>query len=54
MKPAHLDSHCFVDETNSVIACGDYCIAPNVESAILSGLEAAKVVLGQEKDMSSL
>ena len=35
------DKHCMVDEQGSVIACGDYCVSPNVQGAALSGLSAA-------------
>eukprot|EP00850_Spirogloea_muscicola_P021035 SM000234S07895 [mRNA] locus=s234:132798:135648:+ [translate_table: standard] len=35
------ESMCLVDDSHCLVACGDYCISPRVESAILSGLAAA-------------
>eukprot|EP01051_Picozoa_sp_SAG22_P001412 SAG22_NODE_55_length_23749_cov_24.622918_4_plen_519_part_00 len=37
--------HCVVDEEASIIACGDYCVSPNVQGAALSGLSAGAAAI---------
>lgn len=35
------EEKCFWDGSKRVAICGDFCVSPNVEGAILSGLAAA-------------
>ncbi|XP_008451825.2 uncharacterized protein LOC103492994 [Cucumis melo] len=35
------EEKCFWDESKRVAICGDFCVSPNIEGAILSGLAAA-------------
>ena len=48
---AAVETKCVVDKSRRVAACGDFCISPRVESAMLSGLTAAheiRELLGEE------
>jgi predicted NAD/FAD-dependent oxidoreductase len=38
------EERCLVDQDMSIAVCGDFCVGPNVESAILSGLAAAEKI----------
>lgn len=35
------EEKCFWDGSKRVAICGDFCVSPNIEGAILSGLAAA-------------
>nr|GEV01608.1 FAD/NAD(P)-binding oxidoreductase family protein [Tanacetum cinerariifolium] len=37
------DEKCIWDGTKKLAICGDFCVSPNVEGAILSGLTAASI-----------
>lgn len=43
---AALEERCLVDETGSIVACGDWCGGPRIEGAVLSGLAAASALAG--------
>jgi len=59
-RPAHLRAHrwryalplatleerCLRDETGTIAACGDWCGGPRIEGAVLSGLAAARALVG--------
>ncbi|KAL3700454.1 hypothetical protein R1sor_018476 [Riccia sorocarpa] len=42
MQAAAPEEHCLVESSRKMIACGDYCVGPRIECAILSGLAAAR------------
>jgi len=39
-----LAERCLVDETGSIVMCGDWCGGPRIEGAVLSGLAAASAL----------
>lgn len=48
------EEKCLVDEARRVAVCGDFCLGPKVESAILSGISAAERVWGLSQNEATL
>ena len=40
-----LEQDCLFDEANAIGACGDWCTAPRIEGAVLSGFSMADRVM---------
>eukprot|EP00250_Pteridium_aquilinum_P021593 c25169_g3_i2 orf=177-1322(-) len=40
------EENCLVDEVRRIAVCGDFCLGPKVECAILSGISAAEKIWG--------
>ena len=39
-----MEERCLMDEDMCIGVCGDFCLGPNVECAILSGLAASEKI----------